>query len=193
MGTSAHEAVMAMSALVGPRNANTEWLSTWFDFYGGQLGIALTDTYTTDVFLKNFGLYFTRMYDGVRQDSGNPYEWANRKMFPHYEYLGISAKDKKFVFSDNLKIGPASELTVGNSFNYVALSNAYKGKCRPVGGIGTSLTNDVGVTPLNMVIKMTSVDFGGGSAPVVKLSDELGKNTGDADTVLNVKRELGIS
>lgn len=183
IGTSAHEAVMAMSAYTDPVNANTTWLNYWWDYYHGKLSIALTDTYTTDVFLQHFPRKYAQEWEGLRQDSGDPFEWANKKVIPHYKALGVDLHDKKLVFSDNLNVDKA-----------IALNDAYRGVAIPVFGIGTHLSNDVftaeekakGARPLNMVIKLKAVDFGSGWRGVVKLSDDHGKYTGTTEDIQNV-------
>ena len=181
-GTFAHECVMAMAALYGPRMANHMWQRHWSDHFDGNVGVALTDTFTTDVFLRDFGTYEARLFDGVRQDSGDPINWAIQ-MKHHYEKLGISTRDKRFVFSDGL-----------DTDKYISIDTRVRLFAQPVGGIGTHFTNDVGehVKPLNMVIKLTSANFGQGSIDVVKLSDNEGKHTGNPDAIAQVKRELGI-
>lgn len=191
-GTYAHESVMAMSALYGVRMANKMWMKHWSEHFDGNVGVALTDTFTTDAFLRDFGTYEGRLFDGVRQDSNDPNWWADEKILPHYRKLGIATNNKRLVFSDALKVGPPEQPKISNSHNYVALDIKYRGIAQPVGGIGTFFTNDVGVKPLNMVIKMTKADFGFGEIDVVKLSDDLGKSTGTSQTVEHVKAELGI-
>lgn len=179
-GTYAHEAISAMTALYGPRMANKMWNKHWAEHYNGNCGIALPDTLTTDVFLRDFGPYEARLFDGVRQDSGNPIEFAN-KMLDHYKKLGIQTENKRFVFSDNL-----------NTEKYVFLDQSYRSHCQPIGGIGTHFTNDVGVTPLNMVIKLMAINFGSGYVNTIKLSDDPGKHTGDPETIRKIKEELNI-
>ena len=180
-GTYAHEAVMAMSALYGVRMANKMWMKHWSDHYEGNVGISLTDTFTTKAFLNDFGTYEARLFDGVRQDSGNPYDWGH-SMIDHYKKLGISTLHKRFVFSDAL-----------TTDKYISLDRYFREYAQPVGGIGTHFTNDVGVKPLNMVIKMTAADFGHGEVNVIKLSDDVGKHTGNPEAIEQVKREMGIA
>jgi nicotinate phosphoribosyltransferase len=179
-GTYAHECIMAMSALYGVRMADIMWRKHWSDHYEGNVGVALTDTFTTDVFLRNFGTYDARLFDGCRQDSGDPKEWGH-KMLEHYKKLNIASLNKRFVFSDNLNVDKA-----------VGLNLEFEKDAQPIFGIGTNFTNDVGVKPLNMVIKMTAADFGHGEVNVIKLSDDAGKNTGKSDAVHQVKTELGL-
>lgn len=179
-GTYAHESVMAMSALYGVRMANKMWMKHWSEHFDGNVGVALTDTFTTGKFLNDFGTYEARLFDGVRQDSHDPFAWGEG-MLAHYRYLGIPTSNKRFVFSDNL-----------NDDKYIALDKHFRRWAQPIGGIGTFFSNDVGVKPLNMVIKMTSADFGHGAVDVVKLSDEPGKHTGNPDAIALVKRELNI-
>lgn len=181
-GTYAHESVMAMSALYGPRMANKMWMKHWSDHFEGNVGVALTDTFTTDAFLRDFGTYEARLFDGVRHDSNDPFAWGE-KMLVHYRRMNILTSNKRLVFSDSL-----------NDDKYIALDKYFRQWAQPVGGIGTFFTNDVGahVTPLNMVIKMTKADFGFGELDVVKLSDNEGKHTGDQAAIRRVKAELGI-
>jgi nicotinate phosphoribosyltransferase len=102
-------------------------------------------------------------------------------MISHYKKLGIPTSNKRFVFSDGL-----------DDDKYIAIEKTFRLSAQCVGGIGTFLTNDVGVPALNMVIKMTSADFGKGAVDVVKLSDNIGKHTGSVDAIRQVKAELGI-
>ena len=180
IGTSAHEMVMGLSALDGSKMANKMWMKHWSDHFGGLNGIALTDTFTTEVFLRDWDNYFARLFDGVRQDSGDPFAWG-KKMLTHYTKLGIDATSKKFVFSDGL-----------NDEVFIRLTKHFRGWAQVIGGIGTFLTNDCGkhITPLNMVIKMTTADFGYGPVDVVKLSDVMNKHTGKLDAIELTKKEL---
>jgi nicotinate phosphoribosyltransferase len=171
---------MGLSALYGAQGANAAWLKIWSDHFHGLQGIALTDTFTTDVFLRDFDSYYARLFDGVRQDSGNPIEWGYR-LLSHYEDLGIKPQSKTVVFSDGL-----------DTNTFIKLTESFRDYFNVVGGIGTHLTNDVGVTPLNMVIKLVSADLGAGVRNVVKLSDNLGKHTGNPEEITRVKSELGI-
>lgn len=180
-GTYAHESVMAMSALYGVRMANKMWMKHWAEHFEGNVGVALTDTFTTDAFLRDFSSYEARLFDGVRQDSNDPYAWGE-KILTHYRNLNILTSNKRLVFSDNL-----------NDDKYIALDKHFRQWAQPIGGIGTFFSNDVGVKALNMVIKMTSADFGFGPINVVKLSDDHGKHTGNIEAIAQAKRELGIS
>lgn len=206
VGTFAHELINFMSAAYSLRLANSKGTEHWSNHFGGDLGIALTDTYTTDVFLRDFDMFSAKLYDGVRHDSNDPYVWGE-KMLAHYEKLGIPAKQKRLIFSDNLKLAPADQKMVGDSYNYIALHKHFQGRCQPSGGIGTFFTNDVQPTsldgapinpafkPISMVIKLATVQPRRGSdfIPVVKLSDVPTKHTGTAEVIQHVKRELGIA
>lgn len=179
-GTYAHECLMAMSALYGVRMADKMWRKHWSEHYEGNVGVALTDTFTTEAFLRDFGTYDARLFDGCRQDSGDPIAWGH-KMLAHYKKLNILATNKRMVFSDNLNVS-----------KYIGIHNTFQGVAQPVAGIGTNFTNDVGVKALNMVIKLTSADFGQGVVDVVKLSDDAGKHTGNKFAIDLAKLELGI-
>lgn len=159
-GTMAHEWLQAFqglnSRLVDFQKAAFE---SWSQEYRGDLGIALTDVVGIDAFTKDFDLYFCKLFDGVRHDSGSPYEWTE-KMITHYKGNNIDPKQKQFVYSDGLTMASAWDLYV-----------QYKNEIKSFFGIGTHLTNDVGVKPLNVVLKMVECN----GQPVAKLSDSKGK------------------
>jgi nicotinate phosphoribosyltransferase len=145
------------------------------------LGIALADTYTTDVFLKQFDKLFAKLFDGVRQDSGDALIFAD-KMIAHYRKLGIDPLTKTIIFSDALDYEKAA-----------LISEHCEGKIGFSFGIGTNLSNDVGVKPMNIVIKMTEAKpLHGDWTPVVKLSDSFGKYTGDKQMIDLTKNILNI-
>ncbi|MCP4720613.1 MAG: nicotinate phosphoribosyltransferase [Desulfobacteraceae bacterium] len=182
IGTLAHEWFMFHAALAGYQMANAMAQDAWVLAYKGDLGIALADTYTTEVFLSSFDTLLAKLFDGVRQDSGDPIAFLN-SLIRHYEKHHIDPTTKTIVFSDGLDIAKA-----------VALHNECKGKIRDAYGIGTHLTNDLGVTPLNMVIKLSRCQ----TAPerpwqhTVKLSDDRGKLTGNKAELDTCMKQLHI-
>jgi nicotinate phosphoribosyltransferase len=181
VGTYAHEAPMAMQALVGFSSADRVWMEAWQEEYQGELGIALTDTLTTRRFLSDvFEGRMARLFDGVRQDSGDPAAVAEM-VIAHYEKLGIDPRSRRIMFSDSL-----------TDQKLIALHERFRDRIEVAGGIGTFLTNDMGARPLNIVIKMTAADFGHGWVPVIKLSDDPGKQSGDAARVALARQELGV-
>lgn len=181
IGTMAHELAMVLGVIYGFQSANEMLLELWAEEFGGRLGIALTDTYTTDVFLRSFDRRLAMLFDGLRQDSGSPEEFVD-KVVAHYIHLGIDPATKTIVFSDGLDPNRAAEI------------NKYcRGKIKCSFGIGTNFTNDVGHKPLNIVIKVTAVQKPGWPwIPAIKLSDSPGKITGDKQTAKFAKALLGI-
>ena len=161
VGTYAHEFVQMYQGIpsIPLAYTNKAALKDWFKEYNGDNGIALTDTITTDLFLKDFDLLEASVYKGVRHDSGDPYVWG-KKIIAHYNELGINPKDKVLLFSDSLNFDKAQKL-----YDY------FNGKCLTRFGIGTFVTNDTSVEPLNIVIKLQYVN----GRPVAKLSDVLTK------------------
>lgn len=168
IGTMAHELFMAMSALEGLRHANYHTLQNWVRVYNADLGIALTDTFGSDAFFDNFNKRLSKLYDGVRHDSGCPFAFAD-KTIAHYKKMGIDPQSKVIIFSDGLNVDKAIEI------------NKYcDGKIKCSFGIGTHFSNCFEDSPsLNMVIKLWSVD----GIPVVKLSDVPGKVMGEREAV----------
>lgn len=180
-GTYAHECVMAMQALHGALRSNETWMKLWSEYYQGKYGIALTDTFTTSIFLKSFNHYYAHLFEGLRQDSGDPYKWGE-KIINHYDMLKIPIKYKKMVFSDNLTVG-----------SFINISETFKSHFIPIAGIGTHFTNDVGLDPLSIVMKIRTADFGSGPIEVSKLSDDLGKYTGSDNVIQKTKNELCLN
>ena len=181
IGTHAHEWFMFHAAKYGYKMANLLGLEHWSDVYRGDLGIALSDTYTTDVFFTQFDKKLTKLFDGVRHDSGDPLRFAD-KTIQHYERKGIDPLSKTIIFSDGLNYEKVSRIVeycqgrIGISF-----------------GIGTNFTNDVGLAPMNIVLKMTEAYPEEAEwTPVIKLSDEPGKHTGDPEAIALAKQILHI-
>lgn len=182
IGTHAHEWFMFHGARYGFKMANAVGLENWVQVYRGDLGVALSDTYTTDVFFKQFDKKFAKLFDGVRHDSGDPIEFAN-KTIAHYESQDINPLFKFIIFSDGL-----------NPEKIKSITEATQGKIGISFGIGTNLTNDVGLEPMNIVIKLTDIMYDNSEwIPVVKLSDEPNKETGDSNMVRLAKELLNIS
>jgi len=171
VGTIGHEWIMGNSALMGLRRANYFAFDNWVKVYAGNLGIALSDTFGTDAFFADFDLRLSKLYDGVRHDSGDPFGFTD-KVIEHYRSLGIDPMKKMLVFSDSLHAADA-----------IRLKEHCAGRIDCSFGIGTSLTNNQDFfrtsPPLNMVIKMHSIN----DIPVVKLSDSCEKETGDSDAL----------
>lgn len=173
LGTLPHEWFQAHAAMFGFLRGNERALEAWVQVYQGDLGIALPDTFTTDVFYKYaFNTKYAKLFDGVRQDSGNPLAFID-KTLSHYTNLRISPISKVILFSDNIK--SADQIR--------EMHGACKNKIGDRYGIGTWFTNDVGVKPLNIVIKLTALDFGYGWVDTVKLSDSPTKHTGQSEAI----------
>lgn len=161
IGTMAHLWVQ-MHQQVGVRlyDSQKESFKAWSDVYQGDLGIALSDTVGFDAFLKDFNLKMSKLFDGARHDSGDPYNWCKR-LIEHYNNFRIDPKSKTAVFSDGLNFKLA-----------VDLFKTFNGLINTSFGIGTNLTNDLGgVEPLQIVIKMVECNY----RPVAKISDSKGK------------------
>ncbi|WP_066565542.1 nicotinate phosphoribosyltransferase [Snodgrassella sp. CFCC 13594] len=175
IGTMAHEFMQAFQALdVRLRDFQKAALESWVHEYRGDLGIALTDVVGMDAFLRDFDLYFAKLFDGLRHDSGDPYVWGD-KAYAHYQKLKIDSRSKMLTFSDSLDLERAW-----------ALYQYFKDRFKTSFGIGTNLTNDMGITPLNIVLKL--VECNGQS--VAKISDTPGKTMTDNDTFLAYLRQV---
>src|SRR5690606_13102756 len=167
IGTHAHEWFMFHAAKYGYKMANLLGLEHWSEVYRGDLGIALSDTYTTEAFFRQFDKKLSKLFNGVRHDSGDPIEFTE-KVIAHYASKGIDPRSKTIMFSDGLDYS-----------NVEKISTYCKGKIGYSFGIGTDFTNDVGLPRMNIVLKMTEARPEENEwTPVIKLSDEPMKHTG---------------
>jgi nicotinate phosphoribosyltransferase len=175
LGTMAHEYLQACQAL-GPRLRDSQifGFETWAREYRGDLGIALSDVYGMDAFLRDFDLYFCKLFDGARHDSGDPFDWGDR-LLHHYEKNRIDPKTKTMIFSDGLNVPLA-----------IQLFRRFGHRSRMSFGIGTNLTNDLGYQPLQIVLKMVRCN----GQPVAKLSDAPEKTMCDDPAYLNYLRQV---
>jgi nicotinate phosphoribosyltransferase len=175
IGTMAHEYLQTFQAVgVQLRQFQKAALEHWVQEYRGDLGVALTDVVGMNAFLRDFDLYFAKLFDGLRHDSGDPIEWGE-KAIAHYEALRILPMTKRLVFSDSLDLPKA-----------ISIWEHFADRV-PVGfGIGTNLTNDLGVRPLNIVMKLTHCN----GQPVAKLSDSPGKALSSDPTFIAYLRQV---
>jgi nicotinate phosphoribosyltransferase len=178
LGTMAHEYMQACQAL-GPRLRDSQVFAfdKWAQEYRGDLGIALSDTYGFEAFLRDFDMYFCKLFDGVRHDSGDPFEWGER-MIAHYRKNRVDPRTKDLIFSDQLSFPLAIEI-----------ARRFHGRARTSFGIGTNLTNDLGYEPINIVLKMTECN----GQPVAKVSDAPGKTISkDAGYLAYLRQVFGL-
>jgi nicotinate phosphoribosyltransferase len=175
LGTMAHEYLQACQAL-GPRlrDSQTFGFETWAGEYRGDLGIALSDVFGMEAFLRDFDLYFCKLFDGARHDSGDPLQWGER-LIAHYERHRVDPRTKTLVFSDALTFDRVIELHW-----------RFRNRVRLAFGVGTHLTNDLGYTPLQIVIKMVRCN----GQPVAKLSDSPEKNMCDDAAYIAYLRQV---
>ncbi len=181
IGTQAHEWFQFHAAKYGFHMANSMAMGRWVDVYKGDLGTALTDTFGTENFFHAFDLLYAKIYDGIRQDSGDPLKFVDQAV-EHYRRLGIDPMSKTIIFSDSLDLERVK-----------VIHRKCKGVVKDSYGIGTFLTNDVGVKPLNMVIKMVACQPFKDSTkwvPAVKISDDTGKYTGDRAMIELARKTL---
>ena len=179
IGTYAHEFVQMYQGIDRYPLAYTNHyaMRDWYDEYDGDNGTALTDTITTDLFLLDFNRSNVNNYNGVRHDSGDPYEWGE-KIIKHYESYGVDPRTKQLLFSDGLDFDRAQKL-----FDY------FKDRAKVAFGIGTFCSNDTCVDALNIVIKLQYVN----EKPVAKLSDNPEKSMcHDADYLKYLKRSVAF-
>jgi len=177
IGTLAHELPMV---LAGINDYNLEllkcshnrMLDVWEWLYGKELSIALTDTFGTDFFFRDFSTEKAKYWKGLRQDSGDPFEFG-KKVIKFYKDKGINPKEKIIVFSDGLNID-----------TILKLEKTFKDKFITMYGWGTNLTNDMGYEPLSIVVKAVEAN----GRPLIKLSDNLAKAIGDKKTMEKYKK-----
>ena len=175
LGTMAHEYLQACQAL-GPRLRDSQVFAfeSWAREYRGDLGIALSDVYGMNAFLRDFDMYFCKLFDGARHDSGDPFSWGER-LIEHYRSNRVDPRTKTLIFSDALTVPRTIELY-----------RRFSGRCQLAFGIGTNLTNDLGCEPLQIVIKMVQCN----GQPVAKLSDTPSKNMCEDEKYLAYLRQV---
>jgi nicotinate phosphoribosyltransferase len=175
LGTMAHEYLQACQSL-GPRLRDSQvfGFEMWAKEYRGDLGIALSDVYGIGAFLRDFDLYFCKLFDGARHDSGDPFAWGER-VIEHYRNLRVDPRTKTLIFSDGLNVP-----------RIIELYERFRGRCQLAFGIGTNLTNDLGYEPLQVVIKLVRCN----GQPVAKLSDTPGKGMCDDEKYLAYLRQV---
>lgn len=181
-GTFPHEWIMFHGAIWGYQEANYLGMRDWVRTYDGNLGIFLMDTYTSKVGLRNMSMKFAKLFDGVRQDSGDEYQIGNM-VIDRYKELGIDPTTKTIVFSNAL------------DFNkYLDIHNYFNGRIRVSAGIGTNLTNDTDFKPANIVMKLSKCRINKNQKwrNCIKISDDLGKHLGDDKEFEIAKYQLGI-
>jgi nicotinate phosphoribosyltransferase len=175
IGTMAHEYLQTYQGLgVRLRDHQKAALEDWVQEYRGDLGTALTDVVGMDAFLGDFDLYFAKLFDGLRHDSGDPIVWGE-KALAHYAKLRIDPCTKRLVFSDALDVERS-----------IALYRHFAARTQVGFGIGTHLTNDMGLQPLNIVMKLTRCN----GQPVAKLSDSPGKTMCDDTMFVDYLRKV---
>lgn len=181
IGTFGHEYIQAFQGLgvCQLKDSQKVAFQRWADEYRGSLGICLSDTLGLNKFLKDFDLYFAKLFDGCRHDSGDPFTFTD-KIIAHYEKLGIDPTTKTIVFSDGLDFDLAIEL-----------AEYCRGKIKCSFGIGTNFTNDVGHLPLQIVVKMIECGSAADNMnPVAKVSDNPAKTMCEDDTFLKYILEV---
>ncbi len=181
IGTVGHEWIMFHAAKYGFNFADKIAMKNWIKIYKSNLGFALSDTYTSNIFFKNFNKKLSNLFDGIRHDSGDPYIFI-KKTIKHYKKYKINPLEKKIIFSDNLNPDKVSKI-----------SSFCKGKISPYFGIGTNFTNDLGIKPMNIVIKMVKSFIEKKWISVVKLSNIKGKTTGNKNMVFFAKKILRLN
>ena len=175
IGTMAHEYMQSFQSFdVRLRDFQKAALEAWVQEYRGDLGIALTDVVGMEAFLADFDLYFAKLFDGLRHDSGDPVVWGE-KALAHYAKLRIDPHTKRLVFSDGLDFDKS-----------IALYHHFADRTQTGFGIGTNLTNDMGLRTLHIVMKLTHAN----RQPVAKLSDSPGKLLCDDETFLAYLRQV---
>tara|TARA_B100002019_G_C21257693_1_gene594876 strand:+ start:724 stop:1998 length:1275 start_codon:yes stop_codon:yes gene_type:complete len=173
-GTMAHEYLQAAQAISSPEESQDFAFKSWLKEYKGKLAVALSDIYGNEAFFADFSKELASVYDGLRHDSGDPFRWGDM-VLSFYRKNGINPKEKTVMFSDGLNVGKALEL-----------NDAFRRDINVVFGIGTNITNDTGIKPLSIVIKMVSFN----NKPVAKVSNDMGKTMCKDENYMSKLKEI---
>ena len=160
IGTFAHEWFMGIQGEnVRLSEVQKTALDIWAKEYRGELGIALSDIFGFNAFLRDFDKYFSKLFDGCRHDSGSPFTWGEM-LIDHYKKLGLDPLTKTGCWSDSL-----------NADKCVEIAKRFSNRIKVSFGVGTSITNSLGIT-LSFSSSFLARSNG---HPVCKLSDAPGK------------------
>ena len=186
-GTDAHERAMVLGGLAHAGGfeafvaSQKRVLADWEETYGLGLSIALPDTFGSQFFYDHvMSLEQAQTWKGVRQDSGYPKLFFTRTQ-AFYERCGITPevmKTKLFIPSDGLTVPRMLEV---HDFVGGRMFDTY--------GYGTDAMNDLGLSPISIVIKPVEADGVG----LVKLSDNPAKAIGERADIEAVKRLIGYN
>lgn len=172
MGTRAHELDQGYCGIYYGsdqqiRDALLRSHRDWWDEYGWGLSISLPDTFGSDYFFNHMPVELARDWKGSRQDSGDPFKWTE-KILAFYSKYGVDSRGKIAIFSDGLDV----DLAIG-------IHDHVAGRLKDTYGIGTNLTNDMGIPPVSLVMKLMRSN--GHETP--KLSDNVAKALGNPEAV----------
>jgi len=183
MGTNAHELFMVIAAILSIEGddallgSHNRVLREWWKLYGYGLSIALTDTFGSDFFFRDMTAAQAEEWKGLRHDSGDPMVFAE-KAIAFFQRHGLNPLDKILIFSDGLDM----EMIV-------RLWHALEGRIKRTFGWGTLLTNDLGIKPISIVIKVIKARINNGEwIGTVKLSDNENKHMGTQEDISRYRR-----
>lgn len=163
IGSQPHEFLMAHQVLSSKlRDFQIDAFNHWLLTFRGKFNTALTDCVGIDNFLNDWDDFFKTNYTVLRHDSGSPFEFIDKVT---KEYLKYNYELPTLLFSDGLTPELCKEIKDYQNENWYVL------KPRKIFGIGTNFTNNVGLEPLQIVMKLTKVN----GSPVAKISDSKGK------------------
>ena len=176
VGTCAHEVGMCRitDPQYNPAYVNSRIMEAWIKEFGLDNGIYLTDVIGRKPFLLDFTKKYATLFNGVRNDSGDPIEWGE-DIIAHYKKLGIDPLTKTLLFSDALDFERATKI-----------KKHFAGRCKVAFGIGTWLSNDCDVPALNIVMKVKECN----GFPTCKLTDNPEKAMGDPEFIRYVQRSV---
>jgi len=179
-GTNAHERGMVYSSVYHDRGilyAHQKSLDDWWEIWGPELSIALTDLYGSEFFWRNFTLEQMKTWHGFRQDSGDPFIEIPRAIW-WYIRKGLNLKEIREKFAI-----PSDGITATKA---VEIYQCFSPMINVQFGIGSFWTNNLGLPNISMIVKALETD----GCPLVKLSDNQAKALGDPAEIERIKQEV---
>ncbi len=199
IGTNAHELPMVLAALSRMKEGSREALydsqfdvlRQWQETFGGNLLVALPDTYGSTQFLKGVRERFPDIRDwrGFREDSKDPFI-AGEEKIAFWQSIGCDPRDKLQLFSDGLDIP-----------QMIRLHRTFDGRIVDGYGWGTLATNDFRecdprgldlLDPISVVCKVDEVESDGRRMSAVKLSDNFEKASGAPEEIEFYRETFGM-